>query len=74
MIDLEFTCPTCDERMLGTVAKEHLHKHEEETGEMTIAVYNFLEDPESVLDNIKRVIDAVRKGNTTGAISIKIQR
>lgn len=77
MNDTYFTCSVCNKSMdCGTIAEKHLHQHEEETGEMTISVHAYLEDPFRTLADIKRVIDAVRKGSTTGteSISIKIQR
>ncbi len=72
----EFNCPVCKEDVPRFEVEEHLHKHEEDSGELTISVYRFLVNEESVLADVKRIIDAVCKESTTGTetISIKIQR
>ncbi len=70
----EFNCPVCKEDVPRFEVEEHLHKHEEDSGELTISVCRFLVNEESVLADVKRVINAVRKESTTGTLSIKIQR
>lgn len=54
--------------------KEHFEKHENETGEMVIAVSELVSNPEEIAKNVLRVANAIRQGSTTGVerISIKI--